>query len=146
MLGLHTTHRCKTSGRNLEASPRSCSRPVSSPDSLNCFKGLGELPAHSLDVSPPCLPAVGTVHIFHGFLGPIRGWFLHGFLGPDPCCFTFFTALSARVSSNSCQLLIQNHGCRSMNGSSSILKLVTSHTAGTHTGLLFRIENLIFHA
>ena len=81
-----------------------------------------ELPAHSWDVS---------------FALFACGWHCscpsRVFWVPIPGCFTFFTVLSARVSSNSCQLLIQNHGCRSMDGSISILTLVTSQASGTHT-------------
>ena len=96
----------------------------------------------------PCLPAVGPALIFHGFLGPDLWLVFSRVLGsrslavfftgswvPIPGCFTFFTALSARVSSNSCQLLIQNHGCRSMDGSSSILTLVTSQAPREHASL-----------
>ena len=96
-----------------------------------------ELPAHSLDVSFALFACSWHCSYLSRVLGSrsLAGFFTGSWV-PIPGCFTLFTALSARVLSNSCQLLIQNHGCRSMDGSSSISTLVTSQASGTHTGLL----------
>ena len=93
-----------------------------------------ELHAHSWDVSFALFACGWHCSCPSRVLGSQSlAVFFTGSSFPIPGCFTFFTALFARVSPSSCQLLIQNHGCRSMDGSSSILTLVTSQASGTHT-------------
>ena len=74
--------------------------------------------------------------LFHGFLGPNPWLFVNGFSGPNTWLFYFLHGHLARVSFNQiqqCQLLLRNHCCCSIHGTSAIF---TSRASRTHKPLV----------